>query len=888
MRQERPFPTQEHLAADVVESLRKVGHGRMIVVAGPAGFEIARALDGICRRWHEAQESRSGHQGTTFTVSLGDPSAKTQFLDLIPSPATLRAKPGSILCLKDIHRLRPDMLTSLETLIRQLAGTKTVCVASVSLPFAPRDRPAFATTFDRLRRDDLIRHVTLRPVPRLKFDAELTAALDAKPEPALAEWTWRLTRGWPAATAESLRISNDHDMVRVVDRHAFLTSWHGHPRLTEADELVRWLRRAGTLMWNAAKAIAVLDPLGPALPRLLAEAVDVTEPEAVDLLTRLQYAGALRYLRAESAWRFRIPLVGAALRAVLGPYERRRLARIAVEALWAGTAHCADPGYLPDQLVFAGRLVDPERARRELLTHAGRIALSGGDQAAGWLRAAADLTVDRAERAEILLTHARTCLAHGRADLALESSDTLLTGYPREIPAKELVDVLFSHLVALHETKDLDTLEKIAQGELWTWPGSRLEQDLCRAFSLSLLGRWRETHDLLHTLRQEPGAEAVEKHIDDISPVADLWLGLTGEFDQDVATMPAGVARGQRPIGELICHSGALLALGELGRAEALLDRTRTIPTRLAVPSQMAMAFYRGEFDESLDLARKNIATSPPHGCDANQSIMFQLAALLQLSRGKLTRGRELIATARSRRPTMPHVLALPEALVESMFVETERARYVLLTALSSAEDDGIVAHTDSLWISVAEIAIVSGIGAEQIPECLQRLDKIADQIGTEPAEIHRLSLRAFVDTDRRAAEAALRLLHERGQPYEQAVGIERLVRFGVAEPSLLAEAYDRYGEVDALMRRAWLRLLMQQHGVAVPGRQATVAENERLLAVLVSEGLSNKQIALVLQTSDKSVEGRLSRLFSRTGYQSRVELATAMLTGQFDAGSGG
>ena len=47
-------------------------------------------------------------------------------------------------------------------------------------------------------------------------------------------------------------------------------------------------------------------------------------------------------------------------------------------------------------------------------------------------------------------------------------------------------------------------------------------------------------------------------------------------------------------------------------------------------------------------------------------------------------------------------------------------------------------------------------------------------------------------------------------------------------------------------------------------------------------DGLGNRQIATVLGTSEKSVEGRLSRLFARAGYRSRVELATAVLTGQF------
>jgi DNA-binding NarL/FixJ family response regulator len=87
---------------------------------------------------------------------------------------------------------------------------------------------------------------------------------------------------------------------------------------------------------------------------------------------------------------------------------------------------------------------------------------------------------------------------------------------------------------------------------------------------------------------------------------------------------------------------------------------------------------------------------------------------------------------------------------------------------------------------------------------------------------------------------------------------------------------------MDALLPRALLRHLMREHGVAVPGRAATTAEQERLLASLVAEGLTNRELAGVLTTTEKSVEAKLTRLFQRTGYRSRVELATAMLTGEY------
>ncbi|MCZ9339446.1 helix-turn-helix transcriptional regulator, partial [Streptomyces sp. TRM76130] len=77
---------------------------------------------------------------------------------------------------------------------------------------------------------------------------------------------------------------------------------------------------------------------------------------------------------------------------------------------------------------------------------------------------------------------------------------------------------------------------------------------------------------------------------------------------------------------------------------------------------------------------------------------------------------------------------------------------------------------------------------------------------------------------------------------------------------------------------------LMREHRVTVARRNLTITENERLLATLVAEGLTNREIAVVLGCSEKSAESRLGRLFRRTGYRSRVELASAMLTGEYPA----
>jgi DNA-binding CsgD family transcriptional regulator len=325
-----------------------------------------------------------------------------------------------------------------------------------------------------------------------------------------------------------------------------------------------------------------------------------------------------------------------------------------------------------------------------------------------------------------------------------------------------------------------------------------------------------------------------------------------------------------------------LVALGELHRAEPLLALTGQVPVRLATACRATLAAAAGRADAALELVRKSVATEPRTGCDPGQGVMFHVAATLLLRKGKLVRALEMVATARERGPALPHLLAAAEAAHHVLFGRHADAVTVLKQALDHAETTGVVALTDLLWMSLADIAVSRG-DQSPLPCHLDRVAAVAKRMHTEQAEIGRLVLHATVHDDRGAAAEAAELLRGR-PPLELAEGLERLVRYGVGAPELLSEAYEAAGTIDALLHRSVLRNLMRTHGIPVPGRQATVAENERLLAVLVTDGLGNKQIATLLDTSEKSVEGRLSRLFSRTGYRSRVELAAAMLTGRFTA----
>lgn len=879
MQSERLVAPAEALAADILKWVGDADHPPLTVIGGPSGVESRASVEEIARVL-AAGASGHGRRVRVVNLSYSEPGTGFDLMSQIPPLSALRATPGLLLLFKDTHRLPADSIGALEALVRQIATTCTRCVCAFALPLPLETKAAFQASFDRLRRDGLVRLVTLRPVPQRQIPELVTSLIGALPEPALRIALWLTTRGWPNVITAALRIGRERDLMTVVDRHAYLTAWRQQFRVVEDAELLADLRGLGPTAWRAAKAIAVFGPLGAAAPGLVGEALGLTEAQAEAELAGLARAGVLQQARANSTWRFRVPLVALSLESTFGPYERRRLAQIAVTAIWNGTARCERPEYLPGQLVNAGRLVDPDRARAELLAAAGRAALREADRSLTWLRAAAELSTDRDDRVQILLTHARTCLMCGEARQAVESTDAVLRGYAEEIPDDQLMGVCLLHLTALHESGDITTLEQVARDGWWPWPGSEPQRAVGRAFALAMLGQWRQTQELLDEIRQEYDCAVVDWHVRAISPIIGLWLGDVTEFDHDVAELVTRVEAGEKPHEELHTRTSALVTLGELSRARSLLALASRVHIRLTPACLTALAVAEGHATKALELTRGSIATGPCSGCDAEHSMMFHLAATVQLHRGKLSRALALIATARSRTPTLPHLLALTESAHERLYQRDALAKQVLETALREAQEAGVVALTDLLWTALADVAF--DLGEQHVLSCChERVEAVAKCMGTEQAELNRLTLRAVVHADTGAADRAVALLRERGQPLELATGLERLVRFGVATPELLLEAYTAAGELDALMFRAGLRNLMRAHGIPVPGRQATVAENERLLAVLVADGLGNKQIATLLGASEKSVEGRLSRLFSRTGYRSRVELAAAMLTGR-------
>lgn len=107
----------------------------------------------------------------------------------------------------------------------------------------------------------------------------------------------------------------------------------------------------------------------------------------------------------------------------------------------------------------------------------------------------------------------------------------------------------------------------------------------------------------------------------------------------------------------------------------------------------------------------------------------------------------------------------------------------------------------------------------------------------------------------------------------------------GVVGPDVadhLEAAWALFKKMDATL---WLkrveavgrsRGLVLDRRVDKSGAPGPLTDVERQLVTLVRDGLSNREIAGVLHYSSKTVEAYLTRLYKKTGYNSRVELIVA------------
>lgn len=832
------------------------------------------------------------NQASNCWVPIGPVSGARDNPDLARRAATVIAgqlpRDGreTVLIVDDAQWLDPDSLAVVHALVHTFAGgtARMVCATRTSLPPATANR--MAALLRDLRAADLVDQVRLAPRSHRDLAREVTGALAATPEPALTRRVRELSRGLPAAVRDSVEALRHNGSIQVVDRRAYLVRPHTPLVPPAHNQLVDAVRDLGDDCWAAAKAVAVLAPLGTAVPTLLSEVLRVEERDTLELLRRLRAAGIVHRGHSGGSWRFVVPLVGAALFACLGPFERRQLSAAVVTAVWTRNAVCDDQDYLTDRIADAAGLVDSDRALGELLRRASAVREDRAEAAMRWLAAATGLARDHRQRALVLLLHTTTCFTLGDYDQCLAGAQRLLDDYPDQLSPDTAQEVQAMATAALGSVGDHNALRELVTRER-RWAGGLEQSIVTRALACGQLDRWQEASEVLRDNESHwRTGNPTSAMLGELTwTMAELWTGSSDRFERSLAARHDWPLRATRRhlLDQIESHVTALLVIGDPQRAEQLLDAEGLVAAQLPLYYRSMIAAARGDAELAVDLARRSIAGAENRGYETRSAGMYASTVSVLVARGELGTAKQLLDAARATPPTLAHLLDIVGAQLDRAFGDDDGATQRLRDCATGMAERGLRIGGDLLWSELADLALARGDRAEA-EECLAELEQLNETMPTSRTTLLTLLARATVDKNHEAADECRQLARDRAQPLEQAIVLERLVRHGQCEPALLGEAYGLLGTLDAVLYRAWLRNLMREQGVPVPGRAETVAENERLLAMLAAGGLSNKQLAAALRTSDKSVEGRLSRLFTRTGYRSRIELSTAMLNGEYQS----
>jgi DNA-binding CsgD family transcriptional regulator len=596
---------------------------------------------------------------------------------------------------------------------------------------------------------------------------------------------------------------------------------------------------------------------------------------------------------------FRHPLIRSAAYRSVAAEDRRAVHHALAEA----TDRVADPDRRAWHLAAATSGPDEEVAA-ELERSAGRAQARGGvAAAAAFLRRSVALTLDPARRAERCLAAAHAHLQAGAFDEALRLLASAEEGAVDELGQAR--HELLAGQIAFASNYGGNAAERLLKAARRLEP---LDPTLARE---TYLNAWAAA-----MMAGKAGA----KVLPEVSAAALSALPLTSTpclMDLLLKGLALLVSEGRAAAAPALNRAVSAVAAGELPTTERLqwgwygalaagaawdLENWGAITDRLTRAAREAgllveqllhltgvgmVASFRGEFSVAASAAAEIDAIAEATGSQLNRAAAVQLAAW----RGREAEAITLIKAEQANASALGQGIGVQVCQWASSVLYNGLGRYDL--ALVEAQQAGEV--SPELWISgwalVEEIEAATRTGnTELASEALERLTAAA----------------SVADTDwRMGVVARSRALLTEGEVAEDAYreAIERLTRTRLRPE--LARAHLLYGEwlrrenrrVDA---RSQLRLALElftaigMEAFADRARselQATgehvrahtvetrddLTAQERQIAELARDGLTNPEIGARLFLSPRTVEWHLRHVYTKLGIRSRRALADAL-----------
>jgi DNA-binding CsgD family transcriptional regulator len=714
-------------------------------------------------------------------------------------------------------------------------------------------------TVQEIWRGGRFHRLDLQPLSLDETTMLLTATFEGPVDPDAAQRLWKLARG----NVLYLRNIVEQEVAdgRLVQQHGYWR-WIGDPVMPP--NLVELIEsRIGDLLGpvsDVVDALAVGEPIELATLTRITDSAAVEEADTRGLITLESVVGGVEVRVAH-------PLYGEVRRRRAAPTRLRRLRGLVAAELAASSDRDDIQVVVRRATLSLDSDLTPDA---DLLVRAA--------QGAVWLAdlALADRLADAAARAgggpepSFVRAHALSWLGRG------QEADAVLA----EIRTGALTDGERARLAFLRASNTLWALGDPARAKEIIDEASRTTPRQARSYIDAFLPVYWFAMDRPEAARQASESLALD-HLPAVVGAEIAWVlaviaadaGRTGEA---VAVADAGYAAATRSFDAphmrfniADAHISALLLSGRISDALEVAERVRQQAAELPGAAQLLgsavagrAALGAGRLDTAcvmLEQAAEGLSASHAIGWGYRYHIPRTTALAKRGSTGEAA----TLAVLDKRRP------------FRSLDYESSLARAWVVAGR------GAVSEAITVVLSAAERAAANGQFAAEVV-CLQT----ATQFGDRTSAPRLRALESMVEGPRVGLAARFAAALRDGDAAELSSVSEEFERMGdlVAAVDAAAHAALAYRSQDlrgsALSCSARADALAEQcGGASTPAlRRATeplpLTDREAEIVMMIGEGLSNRAIAERLTVSIRTVESHIYRAMSKTGTNSRDELA--------------
>jgi len=844
-----------------------------VVIAGAAGVgktRLAReamslaAQRGWAVRWLAgtiaAQSIPLGACEQWADRLAGDP---LQLVGSVIAKVTASPNGAPVLVVVDDARLLDNLSAFV---LHQLVQRRAATVIATIRTGAPAPDAVTA-----LWKDGHLRRLDLQPLSHGESDALLRSALGGPVSTACAERMWRLTRGNVLFLHQL--VSQELHARRLIARDG-QWQWEGTMQVSQSlvDLVDLRIGAAPEPVLEVIDLVAVAEPLELTHLTALSDAAVIEDAERRGLI-------AVSRTRPNSVARLGHPLYGEVRLAQAGQLRLERLRGSIARNMFASNTTADAPDPVRMALLWLQSDLPPDH---DIFTRAAQAAFARLDVALAQRFAEAAVCAGAGPDTELLLAHTLSVLNRSaEADLLLES-----------LTARPLLEPVWSDAVNLrainllwpmgHPEKSRKVIDDALAGSSGPISHSLLA---CRALQLAVEARPADALGMCESIDrgQLAAFPALVLAWAQIIALGELGHPLqTGAIAEEAARLAvASPAAALQAVLLVLYHTEALILGGYLTQAVAVAARTYQqaadvpgVAQSFAAAISAIAALGSGDLSTAVAGLRRAVSEFPDRTDGGLYHFGISYAVALAHTGGVDAAAEALDQMRRNRHPGHRHIES--DSLLAAAWVAAAR---------------GCTSQARDLARAAAEFARTHGQHAREVvslqaaiqfgdQHTAARLAELAELVDGPRAGLAARWAAALADRD---GDALLNVSHD-----IEVMGDRIAAADAAAHASRAFHQQSRRGPALTASGRA--DRLITDCGATTPATQAAVTplpltDREREIAVLISQGLSNVEIAQALTLSVRTIEGHIYRACARVGTATRTELAR--LITQFAPGNG-